>query len=318
VSLSRRVVLGIIIAAIVPAFALTQLVVIRYRDERKALANDWSTRGEQDVARQPAAAITDFETALSYGPERVEDRFRLAQALMAADRPGEARAQLLTLVADEPSRGDLNLALARLAAHGGDLSDAVRYYHAAIDGSWPSGAAQARRKTRIALARLLMANGQLVPAQAELIGLIDDLPRDARVITNVASLLADAGAAARALGLLRQALEIDPANSAAAQLAGSLEFAAGDLRGARHDLLEAAKHAPLSQANAQTLDVVERVFELDPYVDRLASRVRAERALHALEIAKARLERCAAMPMLIDQMDDAMKRTLTQLEHDTI
>ena len=312
---SRRVVLGLIIAAVAPAFALTQFVVNRYREERTALAAEWSARGDNDLPVRPATAVTDFQTALSY-EERDSDQFRLAKALVAADRPAEANAQLLSLVSDEPSRGDLNLELARLAARRSDVDEAVRYYHAAIDGTWPTGAPAARREARTELARFLMSRGQQLRAQAELIGVIDDLPPDAALITNVASLLVEAGAQARALAVVRRALALDPHNARASELAGTLEFNTGDFRAASRDFLNAATSAPLSSDSRNRLDIAERALELDPYLDRLAVRARAGRVLNALAIAKMRLERCSPMPALADRVDGTVKRRAIDLERD--
>lgn len=286
----------------------------RYRDERQALAAAWSRRGQQDLPTRPAVAVADFQTSLSFEPDRTETRFLLGKALVAAHRPAEAGAELTTLLSDEPSRGDINLELGRIAAQAGDVGEAVRYYHAAIDGVWQTGAAEARRQARIELARLLMSNGQPVRAQAELIGLIDDLPPNAAVITDVASLLAKAGAQPRAIGLLHHAMDLDPQNALAAQAAATLEFNGGDLLSARRDFANAAKASPLTAANRETVDVINRALALDPYVEHLSVSVRAGRALRALAIAKARLERCPPMPELADRVDRAMKRRPADLE----
>src|SRR4051812_47525381 len=197
-ALDRRIVMGVVLAATVPAFALTQLIVNRYRDQRQRLSLEWSARGQQQLAAEPSAAVTDFLTALSFG-DRTSDRFLLAKALVGAGRPAEARAQLASLIVEDPGNSDVNLELARIAASEGDVDASVRYYHAAVDGVWRVNPMAARRQARIELARLLMGHGQQVRAQAELIALIDELPPDARIITDVGNLLVDAGAYARAL-----------------------------------------------------------------------------------------------------------------------
>jgi tetratricopeptide (TPR) repeat protein len=288
----RRIVMGAVIAAIVPAFGLTQLVVNGYRDRRQKLSLEWSARGRSELASRPVSAVEDFETALSYGPDRTSDRFLLAEALVAARRPAEASAQLLALASEDPGNANVNLELARIAASAGVLDDAVRYYHAAIDGVWNSEAMLSRRDARIELARLLMAHGEQVRAQAELIALIDELPPDPALLSGVGSLLVEAGAGARALALFRRALAIDPANARAARLAGETEFRSGDIRSARRDLMAAADHGGLDDETRGLLDVSERVLALDPFVDRLRVQTRAQRAARAVAIAGARLERC--------------------------
>ena len=305
--LERRIVLSVVIAAVVPAFVVTDVLVNRYRDSRQALAQEWTSRGAQDLSARPTAAVEDFQTALSYAPDRTDSRFLLAKALIAAHRPSEASAQLLTLSDDKPGSGEINLELARIAAEEQDVTTAVRYYHAAIDGAWESGATTARREARLELARLLMAHGQPVRAQAELIALIDDLPMDVKLITDVGKLLADAGAPVRALSLFRRALELDPVDVRAASLAGELEFKSHDLAAARRDLMTAAAHGPLDADARDMLDVANRALDLDPYVDRIGGRARAARARRALEIGKARLDRCQPMPALQARMDAAKK-----------
>ena len=182
-SFDRRIALGILLASLVPAFALVHFLVAEYRSQRHELAVEWSLRGAQDLASNPSSAVTDFEAALSYGPERTSDRFQLAKALVAAGRPAEAEAQLLTLSAEDPANGEVSVELARIAAAREDLADAVRYYHAAADGRWTSNPAAARRDTRIELARLLMSHGQEARGQAELIGA---LQLDARETLEIA------------------------------------------------------------------------------------------------------------------------------------
>jgi tetratricopeptide (TPR) repeat protein len=281
-----------ILIGIAPAFGITQFVVSRYRAGRDALAVEWSKRGEADLPSHPAVAVSDFSTALSYGPDRAADRFLLSKALVAAGRSAEAEAQLQALASEDPANSEVNLELARIAAANGAVDSAVRYYHAAIDGVWTSNAVVARRNARIALARLLMAHGQAVRAQAELIALIDELPEDSALLTDIGGLLSDAGATARALGLARRALAVDPSNANASKLAGALEFQTGDMAGAARDLASAARAGAL-ETNTQTmLEVSGRVLALDPYAGRLNVRARAQRAQRVLGIARARFDRC--------------------------
>ncbi len=321
----RRTMLGLSIAALIPAFALTHTVVVRSRVARQHLAAEWSTRGLRDIAREPHAAVVDFETALAYGPDRSEDRLRLGEALIQAHQPVEARAQLLTLWSEQPGNGRINLGLARLAAADGDVRGAVRYYHAAVDGSWESGAPNARRQARLEAAQLLLAHGERFRAQSELIALIDDLPADARIITQVAGLLVDAGADVRAGALLDRALTLDPTNAAASRLAGGIAFRAGDYRTARKHLSNAGGSDPEA---AQMLAVSEEVLALDPYVRGISSTERAIRAMRALDVAQDRQRRCqsttAASGTAADAHSDlsarlaAARKTRTRtLAHDT-
>ena len=290
----RSLAMGLAIASIVPAFWLTHLIVSRYRDQRQTLALEWSRRGEQDLGRQPAEAVADFETALSYRPDGAADRFRLATALIAANRPVEARAHLLTLWTEEPGNGQFNLALARLAAADGEVDAAIRYYHAAVDGAWESGARSARRVARLELAQLLMSNGLPIRAQAELIALIEDLPSDPQLLTDVGSQLVEAGAPTRAIELFQRALALDPAYGRAARLAGQTEFRAGDYVEAHRHLVAASAHEALDDAARDMLDVSAGVLTLDPSTAGIGAKARGQRALRAVAVATARLARCEA------------------------
>lgn len=324
---NRRLILAVMLGGLIPAFAVTHSVVSHYKEQRLRLAAEWSDRGNRDLASRPDVAAVDFQTALSYGPDRVMDRLRLSQALTAAKRPVEAQAELLTLWTDTPGDGEVNLELARLSAMGGNVADAVRYYHAAIDGAWATGARPARHQARLELARLLLARGQRLPAQAELIALIDDLPSDAKAMTEVGGLLAEAGADNRALTLLRSALELDPSNATAARLAGRIAYRSGDYRGARTLLTSAQTHGVLDPETARMLEVSSRVLALDPSARGLSTRARVQRVLTGLDVAISRLTQCQARPPVDDQtaarlndlsmrLEAAHKRPRVALERD--
>ncbi len=313
----RRTVLALAITALIPFFALTHTLVARYRVSRQQLAAQWSARGQRDVPRAPAVAVVDFETALSFGPERSADRLRLAEALIQAGEPVEARAQLLTLWTEQPGNGRINLELARLAAGDGDVRQAVRYYHAAVDGSWDTGAATARREARLEAAKLLLAHGEHFSAQSELIALIDDLPSDSGFITQVAGLLMDAGATTRAKALLDRALSLDRHNRTAARLAGTLAFRDQDYRAAREHL----RAADSADADAQEMLMEsDAVLALDPYLRGLRSAERARRALAALDVSRNRLHRCqtgdGVPDDLVDRVTAARKKSERTLARD--
>jgi tetratricopeptide (TPR) repeat protein len=290
----RTVALTVMMAALLPAFGITRYVVGQYKGQRLGLAADWSQRGDRDLSSQPAAAVADYETALSYGGDASTDRLHLSQALIAAHRPAEARAHLLTLWNASPGSGVINLELARLAAAGGDVAGASRYYHAAIDGAWDANAITARRGARLELARFLLANELKTPAQAELIAVSDDLPPDPELITEVGRLLVQAGADPQALTLFQRVLTIDPKDAAASVLSGQIAYRAGDYRSAQQSLSQAAKSAPLDDESRNMLDVSGRVLALDPAAVGLRTRTRLQRTLDGLTAARSRLERCEA------------------------
>lgn len=276
-------------------FAVTRTLVKSYRDSRQQLAVEWAGRGERDLGQKRApAAVDDFRTALSYSPDDSDYRLRLAEALVASDHPTEAEAHLLTLWTDEPGNGTVNLQLGRLALHRGDVVDAVRYYHAAIDGAWATDGPASRREARTELARALINAGRQQDAQAELIALAGDVGDNPAGLTSVAELMTKAGMDSRALATLQRVLTIAPDDQRAAALAGDTAFRLGDLAAARRYLAHAAANGPLPPQLEDELGLSARVLALDPFARGIPLRERARRTLKIFDIARQRLDACRA------------------------
>ena len=194
----RRTVLTLTLVGLVPAFAAVNSLVAATRARRQQLSAEWAARGARDAAEGRAlSAADDYRIAQEYARDRSQYRLQLAEALVDAGRFLEARAQLLTLWSETPGDGVANLELGRLAAKDGDVPGAIRFYHGAIDGAWIADAADARRSARLELARFLIAQDARAAAQAELIMLSGDPPRDQ--------------ASAAELRALRIAAGLDPA-----------------------------------------------------------------------------------------------------------
>jgi predicted negative regulator of RcsB-dependent stress response len=272
-----RTLLLIMVLGIVPAFAFVNAIVSAAHARRDAIARDWAQQAESDLARgRPERAAEGFRTANEYARERGAYRLQLAQALVAAGHRLEAAAQLHTLWNERPGDGVVNLQLARVAADDGRADEAVRYYHAAINGAWDTNAADARRAARLELARFLLARNQRVQAQAELTMLAGDLP------TN-------------------------PSDPAAARLAGEVAFDTGDYQSARR-YLDRVGQPRLDSDGRRMLAVSTRVLQLDPDARGLRSRERLRRVVTAFDIGSAALDRCPAdsLAALRDERD-AMK-----------
>jgi len=310
----RRSVLALMIVGVVPAFATINGLVSAARARREAIARDWARRGDAALAAGRAAdAADDFRTADEYARDRY--RLQLAIALVASDRPAEAEAHLQTLWDETPGDGVINLQLARIAARQQRIPDAIRYYHAAIDGSWTvADPVAARRAARLELARMLLARGDRTQAQVELVALAADPPPAPADQVQLASLLVAAGADNRALNLLESALRLDPANARAAALAGSIDARLGDYRSARAHLDRARREGGLDAAGAALLDTVTRVLDLDPDQRGLSARERLRRTVRAFEIASAALDRCPSptLDAMRDQRDRLAKQVTTR------
>ena len=244
------------VAALVPAFVVVNGLVAMARSARGRLEQEWAARGARDLAAgRASAAADDYYAAQAYARDHGRYRLDLARALIAAGRSSEARAELETLWIDAPGSGVVNLELARIAKNEGDLDDAARYYHAAIDGSWESNPAAARHGGRLELAQLFVERGLLPQADAELTILLADSPVDPR----------------------------------AAALAGRVAFSRGDYRTAAAQLRAAG---PLDRGLGAMLDVATRALALDPDARGITSRERVRRVARLFSIALEASRRC--------------------------
>ena len=298
-SLRRDTFLLIIFVSLTLLFVLTGFIVRIYHDVEKGLAQDWYTRGEEDLrAGRVRPAQADFRTALSYSHDNARYQLRLTQALMAAGQAREAgteaRTYLLNLLEGEPGNGTVNLELARLAARNHAISDALRFYHGAIYGEWNDDPVVRRRATRLELVEFLLDAGQKASARAEMIALADDLPADPALQTTVGNLLLQVAGYDDALKLFRQALVEDPQRVAALAGAGECYFQNGDYPQAERYLTRAVQQDPHLLQAAAMRDTAQAVVNLDPFNRRLSNRERARRATLAFNSAVTRLQNCAA------------------------
>ncbi len=280
---------------LVPSFAATAAVTRLFHEHERALAAERFARGEAALSRgDPKAAVEELRTALSLYHVSPPTRLRLAQALAAAGRPGEARSHLLTLRDQQPGNAVVNLELARLAAAGGDMAEAVRSYRAAIEGAWDTDAERHRRETRLELADLLVRTGDVARAQAELTVATTDLPDDPAVRVRVAALLSRVGAHDRALDTYRGALALAPRDSAALAGAGHEALALARYATARSYLASALARDPANESVRAELATLSAMAMLDPYARGLRATERARRAHDAWGYAGARLVACLA------------------------
>ena len=124
---SRETILLLTFVGLLGAFGVTALTSRVYHLRRSTLARDWAAHGAADMQTgQAPAALVDFQIALIYARGDVTEEqqrlyeLRLAQALVAAGQTDEARTYLLDLWGQNPGTGQVDLELARLAAHDGD------------------------------------------------------------------------------------------------------------------------------------------------------------------------------------------------------
>jgi tetratricopeptide (TPR) repeat protein len=276
-------------------FVGTSFAARFYHAQQASLAQQWFERGEGQLkAGQAQTALEDFRNALSYSPDNKLFEYRLAQALVAADRLVEAESYLLALAEKTPGSGPINLELARLEAGKGRTELALRYYQSAIDGIWETNTPAHRRQTQLELCQFLLAQKQVRQAQAELLALAANTPpEDVSMRMEVADLLLATGDQRGALAQYRQVLSRQPRNAAALAGAGQAAFETGDFRQARDDVRLAVEQNRADTQSKQRLDIAGFILENDPFQVGLTDRARAGRLRLDLAQALYRLKQCA-------------------------
>jgi predicted Zn-dependent protease len=275
-------------------FVITSFAAKIYHSKQRALAAEWYHRGEADLeAGQARKAIGDFDRALFYSRDNRLYRLRLAQAMLAANQVEEARPYLLNLWQHEPGNGTVNLELAHLAARKGDAAEANRYFHNAIYGVWEKDPQNQRRQVRLELCEFLLSRGERQAAQAALIELAADLPKDAGLYAHVGTLFLQAEDDRRAFEAFRQALQLNPGQQTALVGAGEAAFQMGNYREARRDLERAVRLNPEDAPAAQRLEMTNLILSIDPLERGLSAQERARRVVRAYQQALERLRECA-------------------------
>lgn len=286
--------LATLIVIIAGFFSVTTFASRAYHHKQEEFGYRWFERGEAALKRsQPRPAVDAFRNALAYSRDNDLYRLRLAQALMAANRPQEARAHLLSLWEKQPGDGTVNLELARLAAQWEDSRQVVRYYHAAIYGVWPDDPLPHRTEARFELSEYLLKHNDIQDAQAELVALAANLPpNDAVGQTRLGELFLRSGLNARSLAAFRTALAAQPNALAALAGAGEAAFRMGDYRTARHYLLPVVAQSPQDRASQELLSISELVIKSDPFERGLRLQERARRTVQDFAIVLAQAGRC--------------------------
>ncbi len=246
VSLRRhKLGLPVLVLIIIAGFSFTRMVVDWFNNRQDELAADWYQKGVAALSsHRPEQAVEDFETALVYAKQDDDEyRVRLAESLLAAGRPDEARSRLLSMLEDHPTDARVNLELARIAAAKGELQDAIRYFHGAIDGIWSTGKTPAveRLNTRFELLEVLAAHHQNDLAETELATLLPELPPSASAYTRLGQIYFQLGDSRQALAEFQHARQLDRNFAPAYAAAGEVALQAGDYPAAIRYLTDAVR-----------------------------------------------------------------------------
>jgi tetratricopeptide (TPR) repeat protein len=290
---SRQTATLLSLILLVALFVFTGFATQAFHRHEDVLADEWMNRGKEAMASGHAnEAVDAFRTALVYSKGNREGQLRLAQALAGEGRDEEARAYLSTLWENEPGNAAVNLDLARLAAHRGEVAEAVRYYQQSVYGVWESNVLEHRRQTRLELIRYLNSRGLKQQVLAEIIAFAASLPPDAGLETQAGNLFLEQGSYDRALSEFRDALRLDPQNAGALSGAGRASFQVGNFLDAVLYLQQAGRGGRNDQEAANLLELSRAVLSLDPYAQGLSAEARAARVMHDFALAEERLASC--------------------------
>lgn len=279
-------------------FALTLFLFRSFTTHRAELAQRWSERGQRALqADKPDEAIADLRTALSYAPGTRPYELLLAQALGRAGRTEESYNYFLGLWETAPGDANINLALARLAAHKGDRAEAINYYRAAIYGTWEQGDGVERRAAvRAELARYLIDQHELQSARDELLIAGGNTPDDYQRDLEFGRLFEAALDPKDAEVYYQKAIAVRPEDATALEAAGRLAYAMSDYSTA-HRLLDRAasrrnmEHSTDAATDAQLAQNAARLIELNPAA-YLPERERVSRIVTIRSIARKRFDLC--------------------------
>jgi predicted Zn-dependent protease len=304
-ALSRELVLLLCVLALMVMLALTALFSRLYHKKIHTLADSMFAQGEADeqgaqqMAGQAQAAqlmlvLTDYRNALAYNPSNPLFQFHLAKALAAAGHGDEARSYLLNLLSESPGSGEVNLELARVAAHNNSMADAMRYYQGAIYGEWDADPIGMRWQIRRELCEFLLNRGAVKQAAPEVIALSQNTSLDdAARLKIVAQLLLRTQQWNHALDAYRTLLAADPNDEDSLAGAGQAAFELGQYVTAMQyfDRLPRARREQPDLLNL--FEMTGRILAADPFLSGLSAEVRAQRAANALALAQTRAENCA-------------------------
>ncbi len=295
---SAPVILLVLTLAAASGFAAVSHLVNRYTANQQARGRKLHAQGQIDMrAGRYEDAITAFRAALTCDPANSQYQLSLARALRDSNDPrrlDEAESYLLALWQRTPQDAAINLALARVAAHRGDIESATRYYHNAMYGVWDSDPDGNRNRARIELIKFLLQRTARAQADSELIALAASLPLDdPGAHLQAAQLFSQAQDYDGALAQYEQVLRVDPSNSDALAGAGETAYRSGNYTGAERYLRLAVEHNPEDSASRQLLGSSNLVLGADPFHSFISDAERNRRITAAFAQAEERLNHCA-------------------------
>jgi tetratricopeptide (TPR) repeat protein len=303
--LRRQPVTLALLTGLMVVFFVAVSTLARIHDgQRESLAERWAQRGFDNLnAQHFQPAVEDFRTALLYSRDNDAYQLSLARALIGLKRYDEAKAYLVNLWEREPDNGMVGLELARIAVTKNETEQALRYYHNAIYGTWPSNPDIGRRRTRLELISYLMRINARPQAVAELIDLGATVGDNAAEQEQLGEMFAQVGDYVQALAAYRTSLSLKRRNPAALAGAGAAAFKLGQYVEAERYLEEALAANPGDTESEQNLKLTEYVLHWDPYRQGLSQVQQNRIVMAAFAAAGARLKSCTP-PDTPEQQDE--------------
>jgi tetratricopeptide (TPR) repeat protein len=280
-------------AAMAGVALLAAVLAHYYRSERALRARAFYNAGNDLIAEGRAPeAVEQFRNALSVSHSSA-DRQALGLALVAADRTSEAAIYLEDVLRANPNSGAANLGMARVRAREGKIEQSATYYRRAGTGSWDQDEVQNRLNARLEAVTMLDKAGRRSSAQAELLLVVAEAPKDSGLGKRLAGKLVALGLHQEAIGVLREIVQRNPSDGEAWAAIGRAEFALGDYEASREPFQNAAKFGAGDGA-AQESAITERLLALNPMLHGLNARARYQRSQQLLQEVADALQNCGA------------------------
>lgn len=287
--------------------ALTYFLFTSFSKHRENLAQRWLGRGRAAMASgHPEQAVQALRSALEYEDRQRqidlqrETEIELATALAAAGQDSEAMAYFNTLLEAEPGNGLINLQIARLSVKQGHEDAAIESYQRALDGTWHGDGYLRRLQVRLELSEYLLRQHDTARARGELITASGNAPDEPNVKLRIASLLEQAQDSASAFEIYRKLAVNRPPRLEALEGAGRAAASMGRYLEAKQYLTRALNDAaletrPQAEREAVRNQLADAVHVLALYPSpELNIRAHAERILHNVNVARARMAECSA------------------------
>ncbi|MBV8866529.1 MAG: tetratricopeptide repeat protein [Acidobacteriaceae bacterium] len=279
---------------LVLAFVVTGFASTAYHRERTKLAAAHFARGQAlEIHGELEPALEEYRKALLFSPDKTEYRLSLATALLEAGRLDEAQSHLEQLAQEDPTSGQINLLLGRLAVQQHKLKQAVDFYQRGVYEYWPESEFPQRRQARWELAALLSKTGDRTGFIAELMQLYANLPmQDVAQKLKVGYLLLANGATSEASRIFQDLVKQAPQNAEARRGLGEVYFSYGDYVSARHEFQRALRLNPSDQETIQALNLANDVIDMDPALPYITGFEQVRRSRNLLSRVIKDIEEC--------------------------